>query len=338
MMSSKMALGLCFLFVFSGTVNAAELVNWKDGKTKDQILKFLKDTTEKGNSRFVEPGDRIAVVDNDGTLWSERPIPVELAFSIEKIRKEAPKHPEWKNEQPFKAVLDHDHGYFEKLGEKERIDQVVKLVTVTHANIAVEKFEQEAKTWFKSAKDEKSKAFYQDRTYAPMLELLALLKAKGYKAYLVTGGDTDFVRAIARDVYGVPVEQVIGSQFQTQWISQNGKGTLVRGTNIIEPITNGPGKPVNIQRVIGKVPVIAIGNSDGDLPMLEYAASNPRASLEILIHHDDAQREVAYDEGAEKVLAEARERKWITVSMKNDFTQIFSDNTSRPLGGDIESN
>jgi phosphoserine phosphatase len=326
------------LLIFVGALSAstswaAELESWKSGPTKDRIIQYVEAATKKGGPQYIPPVDRIAVLDNDGTLWSEKPLPVELSFTLDQVRRKAPQHPEWKKQQPFKAVLEKDREYFTSLSEDQKIKQVLKLIAATHSQIPVRTFKNDVKQWFATSKDAKLQAFYTKRAYTPMLELLDYLREKEFKTYIVTGGDTDFVRAISQRTYGIPAEQVIGSQFQTRLEKKGGDLALIRGSKIVEPANNASGKPVNIQHIIGKVPVIAVGNSDGDLEMLQYAGTSDYPSLQVLIHHDDSAREADYDKGAEKILAEAKKRNWVTVSMKNDFSRVY-ELTPKQLAGE----
>ncbi|MFL5811965.1 MAG: HAD family hydrolase, partial [Bdellovibrionia bacterium] len=218
--------------VFSQAALGAELSSWVSGSTRDRIVRFVENVTQEGTPNYVPPPDRVAVFDNDGTLWDEKPLPVEFYFTRDQVRRMAPSHPEWKSKQPFKAVLEGNLAYFAQLPEKEKFQQALTLLAETHSGMPMQSYKNEVLRWFQSSKDTETQRPYTERAYAPMLELLAYLRDKGFKTYIVTGGDTEFVRAISRETYGVPMEQVIGSDFQTRWENRNGEVALNRTSKL----------------------------------------------------------------------------------------------------------
>jgi len=294
--------------------------SWNAGSAKKSILDYVEKVTQPGSSSFINPEDRIAVFDNDGTLWEEKPFYAQVAFAFEKVKELAPQHPEWKATQPFKAVLENDFPFLAQL----QLPDAVKILAVTHAGMTNSEFQRQVDEWLKTARNQKFGVHHTDLAYKPMLELLQYLRANEFKTYIVTGGGVEFVQQFSREVYGIPPEQVIGSAVVMNFIEKDGGYDFMRLPNIVQPIDDGAGKPVNIQRALGRPPVIAVGNSDGDLQMLQFSEASPHPSLQILIHHDDATREVVYDKGAEKILMEARNKHWTIVSMKDDFQEIFS--------------
>lgn len=314
---SALLLGL--LLLRSNMILAGDLDSWNKGPNRQAILDYVKKVTVKGSPSFIPIEDRIAVFDNDGTLWTEKPIPIQARFAVDRVKALAPKHPEWKTQQPFQAVLQNDASYFNRMTETES----VKLLAATHLGMTEDEFVTIVGDWFKTARDPHSGELLVHRVYQPLLELLSFLRGHDFKTYIVTGGGTEFVRAVAESAYGIPPEQVIGSSIIMKWEIRDGKSVFLRELKIAEPLNIDAGKPVNIQRIIGRAPVIAVGNSDGDLQMLQYASTNSYPSLNLLVHHDDAAREAAYDEGAEKILKEAKEKKWRVISMKNDFSRIY---------------
>jgi hypothetical protein len=299
------------------------LPSWNDGPAKKAILEFVTKVTRDGGPDFVSPVDRIAVFDNDGTLWAEQPAYFQLLFAIDRVKALAPKHPEWKTRQPFKAVLEGDMKALAASGEKG----LLELVTATHANIAVDEFARIVKDWLTTAKHPKLKRPYTDLVYQPMLELLAYLRAKGFQTWIVSGGGIEFLRVFAEERYGVPPQQVVGSSIKTKYELRNGQPTIVRLPQI-DFIDDKAGKPVGIHKFIGKRPIAAFGNSDGDFEMLEWTTAGTGPRFGLLVHHDDAVREWAYDRNSHvgrlaRGLDEGPKRGWTIVSMKNDWRIVF---------------
>jgi FMN phosphatase YigB (HAD superfamily) len=309
-------------------VLAGILESWNDGPTKQTILSYVNQVTQPGSPDFIAKDERIAVFDNDGTLWAERPVPVQLQFAVERVQKLAPQHSEWKNQQPFKAAVENDMNSLMRDWEKN----AWTLLEATHVGMTQEEFMKIAQEWIKESRDPKSGLSYPERAYQPMVELLKFLKDNGFKTYIVTGGGRDFVRTYAETTYGIPPEQIIGTSIQTRFKIEDGKPVFIREAKIVDPLNINEGKAININREIGRVPVFAVGNGDVDLQMMQYTASSPHRSLEILVRHDDEKREYAYTTHARKIIDEAKKDHWIVASMKNDFRTIFQK-ASEQLGG-----
>lgn len=306
-----------------GAVEAQELNSWNNGASKDAIVSFVKRTTTPGSSDFVEPEGRIAVFDNDGTLWAEQPMYFQLAFTIDRIKALAPRHPEWNQKDPFKSILSGDIGAALKGGEKN----LVEMLMAVHSGMTTEEFEDIVKDWISTAKHPKSGKLYTEMVYEPMLELLKYLRSNGFKTYIVSGGGVEFMRPWVRSVYGILPEQVIGSRGKLKLEFRGDKPVLLKLPEI-DLIDDGPGKPVGIQQVIGIRPVMAFGNSDGDLQMLKWTAAGTGPRFCVYIHHTDSEREWAYDRQShigklDKGLDEARTRGWTVVDMKTDWKSIF---------------
>jgi hypothetical protein len=302
------------------------LPSWNDGPAKRSIVSFVSAAVMKDGAGYISPDDRVAVFDNDGTLWSEQPIYFQLAFALDRVKELAPLHPEWKTAQPFKAVLDGDMEALLAAGEKG----VGELIMATHTGMTTDEFAVTVTNWLASARHPACSCPYTDRVYAPMLDLLSYLRANGFKTYIVSGGTIEFMRAFAETVYGIPPEQVIGSSFATQFrLGTDGKPELVREPRI-DFINDGPGKPVGINKFVGRRPVLAFGNSDGDQQMLEWTAAGSGPRFAGLVHHTDAAREYAYDRMSkigrlDKALDEANTNRWTVVDMARDWRAVFPE-------------
>jgi haloacid dehalogenase-like hydrolase len=299
------------------------LPSWNEGPAKARIVGFVQAVTDKGSKDYVAPADRIAVFDNDGTLWSEQPAYFQLLFAIDRVKALAPKHPEWKTKQPFKAAIEGDMKALAASGEKG----LLELVMATHAGNTPEEFQAIVRGWLATARHPKFNRPYTELVFQPMLELLDYLRANGFKTYIVSGGGIEFVRAWSQGVYGIPPEQVIGSSVKTKYEVRNGQPVIVRLPEI-NFIDDKAGKPVGINQHIGRQPIAAFGNSDGDFQMLEWVTSAPGARLGLLVHHDDAEREYAYDRQShigklDRGLDEGPKRGWTIVSMKRDWKRIY---------------
>jgi hypothetical protein len=299
------------------------LPSWNDGASKARILAFVQAVTEKGGKDFVPEDERIATFDNDGTLWTEHPMYFQLAFALDRVKALAPKHPEWKTKQPFKAALEGDMKTLAASGEKG----LLTLVMATHAGMTPEQFRKVVLDWLATARHPRFKRPYTELVYQPMLELLAYLRANGFKTFIVSGGGIEFMRAWAEGVYGVPPEQVVGSSIKTQYVVKNGVPMLIRQP-AINFIDDKDGKPVGILQHIGRRPIAAFGNSDGDFQMLQWTTAGGGARLGLIVHHDDAEREYAYDRKSpfghlERGLDEGPKLGWTLVSMKNDWKRIY---------------
>ncbi len=302
---------------------AQPLPSWNEGPAKARILAFVQAVTDKAGKDFVPPAERIAVFDNDGTLWCEQPMYVQMAFVLDRVKELAPKHPEWKTQQPFKAVLERDFKALAAQGEKG----VVQILAATSTGMSSEEFNRIAGGWIANARHPRFKRRYTELVYQPMLELLAYLRANEFKTFIVSGGGIDFMRPWTDRVYGIPPEQVVGSTGKLKYELRDGKPVLMR-LAAIDHVDDGPGKPVGIQTHIGRRPIAAFGNSDGDLQMLQYTAAGSGARLMLIVHHTDAEREYAYDRKSsvgrlDKALDEANAKGWTVVSMKTDWKKIF---------------
>jgi len=312
-------------------LTADPLPSWKDGATKQSILGFVARVTTAGDPGFVPTPERIATFDNDGTLWSEQPIYIQLAFVLDRVKELAPAHPEWKTKEPFKAVLAGDLRAALAGGEKAMLE----LVAATHAGMTTEDFEQTVLRWFSTAKHPKYGRLYTECVYQPMLEVLTLLRANGFKTFIVSGGGIDFMRPVTERLYGIPPEQVVGTTGKLRFELRDGRPVIVREPAILF-VNDREGKPVGIQNHIGRRPIAAFGNSDGDQQMLEWTAGGAGSRLVLLVHHTDGEREVAYDRTSpigklDKALDEAKTKGWLVASMKDDWKTIFPPgNTAVP--------
>lgn len=295
---------------------ADPLPSWNDGQPKQTIIQFVQAVTDPQSSNYLPIGDRLAVFDNDGTLWLEKPFYVQLAFILEQIKRLAPQHPEWQTQEPFKTLLTNPNPDLKTLATTENL---LQLAMATHTGMTQTAFEEQVDQFFKTAKHPKFQKPYPELIYQPMVELIHYLTLNDFDVYICSGGGIDFIRAIAEDAYGIPPENVIGSAI----IKTFQNNDFIRQPELVQPINDKAGKPVNIDRYIGKIPAIAVGNSDGDIEMLQYADSNPKPDLELLLHHDDLEREFAYDHGTEKALTLAKANNWIVISLKQDFKQVF---------------
>ncbi len=302
----------------------AALPSWNDGATKQAILNFVAAVTREGSPDFVPRAERIATFDNDGTLWVEHPMYTQLAFALDRVKALAPLHPEWKNTQPFKAALEGDMKTLAESGEHG----MAELVMATHAGMTTEEFEKIVTDWFATARHPRFKRPYTELSYQPMIELLGYLRASGFKTFIVSGGGIEFMRPWTERVYGVPPEQVVGSSIKTQFQIRDGKPELFRLPEL-NFIDDKAGKPVGINEFIGRRPIAAFGNSDGDLEMLQWTTMSGGARLGLLVHHTDAVREYAYDPDTpfgrlDKALDAAAIKKWVVADMKDDWNRIFA--------------
>jgi phosphoglycolate phosphatase-like HAD superfamily hydrolase len=300
------------------------LSSWNDGAVKSAIVDFVGRVTKEGGPDFVPVPERIATFDNDGTLWTEQPYYFQFAFALDRIKAMAPQHPEWKDKQPFKALLEGDKKALAASGK----DGLLQIMTVTHTGMTVEDFSKSVIDWTATARHPRFNRPYTELVFQPMLELLAYLRANGFKTFIVSGGGTEFMRPWTERVYGIPPEQVVGSsgevKFQT---GADGKPELLKLPKI-EFVDDGPGKPVGINRFIGRRPIFAFGNSDGDLQMLQWTMAGSGARFAGLVHHTDAEREYAYDRDSkigklDKALDEAKAKGWTVVDMKQDWKTVF---------------
>ena len=311
-------------FKSSALAQGDPLPSWNEGKSKQSILDFVNAVTREGSSSFVPVSQRIATFDNDGTLWVEQPMYVQLAFALDRVKALSPQHPEWKETQPFKAVLDGNLEALAAAGERG----IVELITVTHAGMSTEEFENIVKEWMATARHPRFKQPYTDLVYQPMLELLAYLRASGFKTFIVSGGGIEFMRPWSERVYGIPPEQVVGSSIKTRFQMRRDIPELFRLPEM-NFVDDGPGKPVGINEHIGRRPIAAFGNSDGDLEMLQWTTKGAStACFALIVHHTDGEREYAYDRKShfgklDKALDAAQVNNWTVVSMKDDWNRIF---------------
>ena len=312
------------LAVAIGSVQAQDpLASWNDVASKEAIISFVEEVVDPNSSHFIPPAERIATFDNDGTLWSEQPVYFQLAFAIDRVRALAPQHPEWKEKQPFKAVLEGDIETALAGGEHA----VLELVLATHTDITTEEFAEAVREWTETARHPKTGKLYTEMVYQPMLEVLDYLRANGFKTYIVSGGGVEFMRVFAEDVYGIPPEQVIGSSVKTKFEMQNGTPVIVRLPEV-SFLNDKEEKPVAINQYIGRRPIVSFGNSDGDLQMLQWTDAGENLSLQVYIHHTDDAREWAYDKESsigrlDKGLDEAEAKNWTLVDMKNDWAIVY---------------
>jgi len=303
------------------------LPSWNDGASKARIVAFVEAVTDPTGKQYVPPAERVAVFDNDGTLWTEQPMYFQLAFILDRVKALAPQHPEWQAQEPFKSALAGDMAGVAKAGEHG----LLEMMAATHAGMTTDEFRAIVAGWLATARHPRFGLPYTDLTYAPMKELLAYLRANGFKTFIVSGGGVEFMRVFSERVYGVPPEQVIGSSIRTQYEVHDGKPVIMRLPEV-EFIDDKAGKPVGINRYIGRRPILAFGNSDGDFQMLEYTTSAPGPRLGLFVHHDDAEREYAYDRRSsigrlERGLDEAAQRGWVVVSVKDDWRRVYDAST-----------
>jgi len=325
-----LALAAVFAVASRAVAETDPLPSWNDGAAKAAVVAFVSVTTDRSSPHFVPPAERIATFDNDGTLWPSHPMYTQLAFALDRIKAMAPQHPDWTGKQPFKAVLENDMKTLAEAGEKG----MVELVMASHAGMTAAEFEKIVADWYKTAQHPRFKRPYTELAYQPMLELLEYLRANDFKTYIVSAGGLEFMRPITEKVYGIPPEQVVGSTIKSKYEMKDGKPVLVRLPEI-GFIDNKADKPVSINEHIGRRPVAAFGNSDGDREMLEWTGAGSGPRLMMLVLHDDEKREYAYGPAnglpdtkfgtfSQALMDEAKQKDWVVISMKNDWTRIFA--------------
>lgn len=325
---------LSALFAPAATAQTDPLLSWNDGAAKQSVKTFVARTTTPGLVDFVPVPERIAVFDNDGTLWAEQPVYFQLAFAFDRIKVLAGEHPEWRTKQPYKAVLDDDTNVLAALGEKG----LLEIMAVTHSGMTTEQFSKVVTDWIAGARHPRFNRPYTELVYQPMLELLTYLRANGFKTYIVSGGGIEFMRPWTERVYGIPPEQVVGSSGVTKFqIGPSGRPEL-RKIAKNEFVDDGPGKPVGINRFIGRRPIFTFGNSDGDHEMLQWTAGGAGIRFMGIVHHTDAEREWAYDRKSrigklDRALDDGIKRGWTIVDMKRDWKTIFPP----PSGSDLNA-
>jgi phosphoglycolate phosphatase-like HAD superfamily hydrolase len=307
------------------------LESWNDGPVKNAILAFVTKVTAADSPDFVPPAERIATFDNDGTLWLEKPMYIQLQHGLQILGKAAAEKPELRERQPFKAVYEKDMAWLGKAaadyakGDPSGVLTLVMGLTEILEGITVEAFEADVLDFLCNAQDAHFKKPYKDLTYGPMVELVHYLQDNGFQVYITSGGGRDFMRAVCEEVYDIPRSMVIGSSVTFKYGEDaDGVPQILRARELEQPIDDGPGKPVHIHRTIGRRPILAAGNSDGDIHMLKYARGHKRPSLALLVHHDDAQREYCYDAGSEKALQLAQKEDWVVISMEKDWKKVFA--------------
>jgi hypothetical protein len=299
------------------------LPSWNDGEPKHRIVAWVQQVTDPTSPHYVPPADRIATFDNDGTLWCEQPLYIQLAFAEDRVKALAPEHPDWQTTEPFSFVLRDDYQALASAGLKG----LVELVTATHAGMTTEEFDGLVRAWLTVARHPRFQQPYTDLAFQPMVELLGYLQAHAFKTYIVSGGGIEFMRTISLPLYGIPPEQVIGSSGKTQFELRDGRPVLVRLPEL-EFFDDNVYKPVAIQKFIGRRPIAAFGNTDGDLQMLQWTAAGPGQRLLLLVDHTDGEREYAYRVSPlgrlEHALAEAQQRGWLVVDMQRDWNRVFA--------------
>jgi phosphoserine phosphatase len=304
------------------------LPSWNDGAARQAIVDFVGRVTAEGGPDYVPPEARVATFDNDGTLWCEKPMPIELGFILQRLAAMAEDDESLRERQPWKAARDKDYGWLSNVitkhyhGDDSDVKVLMGGILQAFAGMDVERYGASASDFLHGQQNPHLKRPYLETAYVPMIELLRYLEANGFTNYIASGGDRDFMRPITQSLYGIPFERVIGSSNALDYVSDEGIGSVVY---LAQPdvFDDGPKKPVRIWSRIGRRPILAFGNSNGDIPMLEYAAHPSRPSLSLLVNHDDSDREVAYTSGAEKSLEVAAERDWVVVSIKNDWKRVF---------------
>ncbi len=324
-MQGRTRVGLLALAVTGAHVAAAQdrLPSWNDTGPRKAIVAFVERVTRRGSADFVPVAERIAVFDNDGTLWAEQPMYFQLAFVLDRVKTMAPQHPEWKTREPFASLLKGDLKAALAGGEHA----VLEIVMATHAGMTTEEFAQIVKDWVRAARHPKTGRPYPEMVYQPMLELMAYLRANGFKTWIVSGGGIDFMRPWTEQVYGIPPEQVVGSSIKTRFELRAGKPVLMRLPEV-NFIDDKEGKPIGIHQAIGRRPLMAFGNSDGDLQMLQWTTAGTGPRFALYVHHTDAEREWAYDRASsigrlDKGLDQAKTNGWTVVDMKRDWKVVF---------------
>jgi hypothetical protein len=305
------------------TESSTILPSWNDTQNKQDIIDFVEDITDAESASFVPAADRIAVFDNDGTLWAEKPFYFQLLFAVDRVKELAPNHPEWKNEQPFKAVLENDMNELVKYGEHG----LLQLVMATHSDMSTDEFEIQVNEWINEAMHPKFNISFTDLVYQPMLELITYLNQNDFKVFIVSGGGIEFMRAWAEEVYGIPKHQIIGSSVKLKFEDAD-NNIIIRRLAEIDFINDKEGKPIGIQKHIGRKPIFCAGNSDGDLAMMQWTSTSSYKYFNLYIHHTDSVREWKYDRNSavgrlDKGLDEARNKNWTIVDMEADWEVVF---------------
>ena len=311
----------------NNTTTVQILHSWNQGETRESIISFVNNITNPNSPTYVPPDKRIAVIDNDGTMWAEKPIPFQGYFALDRLENLSITDPNLTQQSPFREVLQQNiTALKQQMNEKDVMD----LMILTHSNMSQSEFNNMVSNWSQSARHPQTDRLFIDMRYQPMIELVKYLKENQFKPFIVSGGGVDFMRESLSSLYGIPPEQIIGSSGKYEFIDTNTAKSFIFKEPELNTFNDNAEKPVNIQLHIGRIPIIAVGNSDGDLQMLEYVDDNNKDSqaLMVLVHHDDPVREYSYDKGAENVLKEAQNRNWTVVNMKDDFKEIYPNDTN----------
>jgi phosphoglycolate phosphatase-like HAD superfamily hydrolase len=321
--SCGLAIAALLLAADAARAQTDPLPSWTAGPSRQAILKFVADVTKEGASDFIAPAERIAVFDNDGTLWSEQPIYFQFAFAVDRVKAVAGQHPEWKEKEPFKSLLSGD--VKSALGQGQKA--ILEILAVSHAGMTTDEFARTVTDWATTAKHPRSGRLYTEMVFQPMIELLAYLRAQGFKTFIVSGGGVEFMRPWAEKAYGIPPEQVVGSSGETLFVMRP-EGPVLMKEAKVEFVDDGPGKPSGINRFIGRRPVFAFGNSDGDHQMLQWTTARKGRSFCGIVHHTDAEREWAYDREShigklDKAWDEALAKGWTVVDMKKEWNRVY---------------
>ncbi len=327
MMKNIARFSACVLagLIWAATVSAEPLASWNEGPAKQSIIDFVKAVTTEGSPDFVPEAQRIATFDNDGCLWSEQPVYFQLLFAIDRVKALAPEHPEWKTTQPFKAAIEGDMKTLAASGEKG----LLELVMASHAGMSTDEFEQIVRDWLDTARHPRFDRPFDEMTYQPMVEVLEYLRANGFKTFIVSGGGISMIRVFSEEAYGIPPEQVVGSSVKTKFEMRNGEPVIIRLPEM-NFIDDKEGKPVGITQHIGRRPIAAFGNSDGDLQMLQWTTAGEGRRFALLVHHTDAEREWSYDRDShigrlDKALDVAGEEGWTVVDMARDWKTVYGE-------------
>jgi phosphoserine phosphatase len=301
------------------------LPSWNDTKTKQRILEFVARVTDKNNRDYLPPTERIAAFDHDGTLWCEHPIPVQFQNAFAGLTMLAEKKPDLMKRPMYKAAVEKDLAWFAPYLNNERIPELLGMMLQAAAGETQKQYETRITAWLETARHPRFEKSYKKLVFLPMLDLIVFLRANDFRIFIISGGGMDIVHLISEEIYGVPRQNVVGDNINLSWEYRDGIPELVRQAGIREPYCDGPGKPINIQLHVGRPPILACGNTNGDIPMMEFAAATGKPYLNLLVKHDDAEREYNSSQSAELAQKIAKVRGWTIISMKQDFKSVFPD-------------